>query len=228
MLIKNEIRNKETLSNIMHLINNGIDKFVVIMRHSDRYFSKNAAMEPFMGLTEKGKDYALNFGEELPLMPRPKFFSSYFGRCIETACIIDKGYSKKYGAFNGHNVLNPDLSPFYIKNIENALKMVNEKGSPEFLRRWFNRDISEKTMENPKETADIISNFLKDRLGELNKEEIAICVSHDWNLFPLKEFKLGLKHEEYGAVGFLESLIVFEDKGSYYITNYQKEPVILT
>ncbi len=228
MIIKQKMRDKETLNTIVKLINEGIDKFAVIMRHSDRYFSTKASMEPFMGLTEKGKDYALSLGEALPLKPWPKFFSSYFGRCIETACIIDKGYSKRYGRFNGHNVLNADLSPFYIKNIENALKMVNETGSPEFLRRWFNREISEKTMENPEKTADTIADFLKIRLKELKRGEIAICVSHDWNLFPLKEYKLGLKHEDFGAVGFLESIIVFEDKGNYYITNYQKEPVILT
>ncbi len=228
MLKKQKIRNQETLSTIIKLIDDGIDKFVVMMRHSDRYFSEDAAMEPFMGLTEKGKDYALLLGENLPLTPSPRFFSSYFGRCIETACIMDKGYSKKYGRFNGHNVLNADLSPFYIKNIKNALKMVNETGSNEFLRKWFNNDISEQTMENPAKTADIISTCLKNRLKELNSKEIAICVSHDWNLFPLKEYKLGLKHEDFGAVGFLESVIVFENKGNYYITNYQKEPVILT
>ncbi len=227
MQIKHKIRDKETLNTIMKLINDGVDKFAVIMRHSDRYFSENPSMEPFMGLTEKGKDYALSFGENLPLTPQPKFFSSYFGRCIETACIIDKGYSKKHGKFNGHNMLNADLSPFYIQDIEKALKLVNKIGSPEFLRRWFDNNISEDTMKNPQTTADIISNFLKSRINELKKGEIALCVSHDWNIFPLKEYKLGLKHEDFGEVGFLESVIVFHNKGGYYITNYQTKPVIL-
>ena len=227
-MLKQKMRHKETLSTMMKLVNDGIDKFAVIMRHSDRYFSKDALMEPFMGLTEKGKDYALALGEDLLLTPRPKFFSSYFGRCIETACIIDKGYSKRYGRFNGHNALKSDLAPFYIKNIEDALEMVNETGSLKFLRRWFNNEISEEIMENPEKTAETLSDFLKNRLEKLNGKEIAICVSHDWNLFPLKEYKLGLKHEDVGAVGFLESIIVFKDKGDYYITNYQKEPVILT
>ncbi|MEA1967293.1 MAG: histidine phosphatase family protein [Thermodesulfobacteriota bacterium] len=219
-----KIYNKETLNTITELIDDGIKKISVIMRHSARFFPEEPAMEPFMGLTERGKDFSLKLGEELPLTPYPQFFSSHFGRCIETSAIIDKGYSKTHNRFNDHNQLCRELSPFYIKDIKQAVTMVQKIKAKIFIRKWFNREISSDIMLDPEEAADIIAKFMVTRLNALNDGEIAICLSHDWNLFPLKEYKLGLKHEECGVVGFLESVIIFEKNGKHYITNYQKEP----
>jgi len=82
-------------------------------------------------------------------------------------------------------------------------------------------------MENPEKTSDILSELMKEQIKNLKENQIAVCVSHDWNIYPLKEFKLGLKHETAGDVGYLDGLVFFENENQYYITNYQMDPVLL-
>jgi hypothetical protein len=65
---------------------------------------------------------------------------------------------------------------------------------------------------------------MTERVNDLADNEIAICVSHDWNIFPLKEFALGLTHEESGDIGYLDGVVFFENDGQMYITSYQAEP----
>ena len=180
-----------------------------------------------MGLTENGKNEAFKFGSSLAQDPHPKLFSSHFGRCIETAYLIDKGYFQKHEEVNNNAILSIDLSPFYIKDIEKAISMVSETSSDIFLRSWFNKEISEDIMLNPEETAQKIVQFMKQELQELDKDEIGIFVSHDWNIFPINEFFLSLKHEEYGAVGYLDSVFLFEKDGSFYLESRQKDAIMI-
>ena len=224
---KDKMRHQETLNLINQLKDDGVEKMAVIMRHSHRYFGEDSAKEPFLGLTEEGKAHAFELGTWLPLTLQPRFFSSFFGRCIETAFVMDKGYIKAHGIFCDHNILANELAPFYVKDLTRAVDMMSEVGTPAFLRSWFNFEIDDTIMCNPEQTADTISDFLVSRLNALSSGEMAICVSHDWNLFPLKEFKLGLTHEDYGTVGFMEGVIVFEKEGEHYMTNYQSPPVLL-
>lgn len=224
---KDVMRHKETLDTITRLMDDGIDKIAVIMRHSHRYFGKDSSKEPFLGLTEKGKDHAFELGTWLPLSLQPHFFSSFFGRCIETAFVMDKGYIKAHGVFSDHNILAEELAPFYVKDLTKAIALMSQVGTPAFLRSWFNFEIDDTIMCNPEQTADTIADFMVSRLNTISSGEMAICVSHDWNLFPLKEFKLGLSHETHGTVGFMEGIMVYEKEGSHYMTNYQSEPVLL-
>jgi len=218
------VRSQQTLETINHLLDKGITKMSVILRHSDRFYHKDARMEPFMGLTDPGKTYAFDLGMALPKHPLPKLFSSMFGRCIETAYLIDKGYSTKHNDPIPHNTVSEILAPFYIKDIEKALHMLMDQGSQRFIRNWFNNEIDESIMEDPGKTADILTTYMIDYLKNLGANEIGLCVSHDWNIFPIKEFKLGLAHEGAGNVGYLDGLVFFEDEGKPYITSFQTDP----
>lgn len=224
MKLKHEVRSRQTIETITSLLNDGVTKISVIIRHSDRFFPKEARMEPFMGLTEGGKLFALDLGKNLPEKPMPKLFSSTFGRCIETAYLIDKGYTQQHKTFVAHNTTSDFLAPFYIKNIERAIHMVEAQGSEQFIRNWFDHKIDDDTMENPETTASILSQFMIDRLKQLGDLEMAVCVSHDWNIFPLKEFKLGLPHESQGDVGYLDGVVFYEKANQYFVTSYQCDP----
>ena len=63
MSTKEITRDKETLLMIKSLIDQGVEKISIIMRHSARYFGQDPRMEPFLGLTETGKGYAVNLGQ---------------------------------------------------------------------------------------------------------------------------------------------------------------------
>jgi hypothetical protein len=79
-------------------------------------------------------------------------------------------------------------------------------------------------MENPATTTAALVRFMTERVNGLADNEVAICVSHDWNIFPLKEFTLGLPHEEAGDIGYLDGVVFFETDGQMYITSYQTDP----
>jgi hypothetical protein len=227
MTQKYELKTKQTIDTINRLLDAGIKKISVLIRHSDRFFSKEARREPYMGLTDAGKEYAVNFGAAIRANPLPKLTSSFIGRCVETAYLIDKGFTKKNHRNLDHNCMNDMLSPFYVKDVEKALPCIKEQGNDLFLRNWFDNYFDESIMENPKKTSDLLSEFMVEQIKNLKENQMAICVSHDWNIYPLKEFKLGLKHETTGDVGYLDGLVFFEKENHYYITNYQTNPVLL-
>ncbi|WP_457553226.1 histidine phosphatase family protein [Desulfobacula sp.] len=227
MTLKYELRTKQTIDTINQLLDSGIKKISVLIRHSDRFFSEDARLEPFMGLTDGGKKFAVEFGTNLRPIPLPRLYSSFLGRCIETAFLIDKGFTKKNNQAIDHNCLDVMLSPFYIKDMEKAVHAVEKQGSLKFLRDWFDNKIDDSIMEDPQKTADLLCEFMKDKIKNLKTNQMAICVSHDWNIYPLKEFKLGLKLEAAGEVGYLDGLVFFEKGNQYYITNYQTDPVLL-
>lgn len=221
---KYEVKSRQTLETINGLLDKGIKKISVILRHSDRFFSKEARMEPFMGLTQEGKSFALELGRSLPAKPVPRLFSSMFGRCIETAYLIDKGYTYQHKVSLDHTITHEMLAPFYIKDIERALYMVEDQGSERFIRRWFDHEIDPGIMENPETTALMLSRYMTDQVDQLKDNEIALCVSHDWNIFPLKEFKLGLNHETKGDVGYLDGVVFYENQGRHFVTSCQAGP----
>lgn len=224
---KHEVKSRQTLETIHGLLEAGIQKISVILRHSDRFFSKDPRMEPFMGLTQEGKSFALDLGKSLAEKPIPRLFSSMFGRCIETAYLIDKGYTRRYKISLDHTITHEMLAPFYIKDIKQALHMVEDQGSERFIRRWFDREIDQDIMENPETTATLLSRFMTDQLDQLKDNEIALCVSHDWNIFPLKEFKLGLAHGTNGDVGYLDGVVFYEDQGRHFVTSSQAGPCLV-
>ncbi len=174
-----------------------------------------------------GKEFAFDFGAGLRSNAMPKLCSSFLGRCVETAFLIDKGFTKKNNQTIDHNCMDAMLSPFYVKDIEKAVPLIEKQGNQIFLRNWFDNRIDESIMENPEKTSDILSELMVEQIKNLKENQIAICVSHDWNIYPLKEFKLGLKHETAGEVGYLDGLVFFEKENQYYITNYQTNPVLL-
>jgi len=221
------LKAEETLDAINSLLDQGIQKISLLVRHSERLFSTEARMEPFMELTEAGKAYAYDFGRTLRPDPLPKLYSSFMGRCIETAYLIDKGYTGTHNRALEHNTVDARLSPFYIKDIDRALKRILADGNELFIRNWFDGKMDEGIMENPSITADLICDLMIEQLQHLPADQMAVSITHDWNIYPLKEFKLGLRHEECGDVGFLESVLFFEKNNQYYITGFQTDPVAL-
>jgi len=227
MTLKYEVRTEQTINTINTILDQGADKISVLIRHSDRFFSKEIKLEPFMGLTERGRNFAFEFGLQLRSNPIPRLCSSFIGRCIETAYLIDKGFTKQNSITLDHNYLTDILGPLFVKDVEKAIKLAQNQETNLFLREWFDKRIDESIMEDPEKTSDNLSEFMVDQIKSLKNNQIALCISHDWSIFPIKEFKMNLKHETSGDVGYLDGLIFFEKDNKYYITNYQSDPILL-
>ncbi|MCF8077145.1 MAG: histidine phosphatase family protein [Desulfotignum sp.] len=221
---KYEVKSDQTLTVIKQLLNQGITKIAAIIRHSERLYSTQARMEPFMNLTTDGLQYAVEMGQNLPAGSLPRMYSSYIGRCIETAYLIDKGFSRQHGIQLPHNQPKEQLAPFYIKDNQKALALLKEQGTHAYIRNWFDNRLDDTVMESPATTTAALTRFMTEKVNGLADNEIAICVSHDWNIFPLKEFALGLPHEEAGDIDYLDGVVFFKNKNRMYVTSYQTDP----
>ena len=218
---------EKTASLIRRLNSQGIDKLFVVLRHSARNYHEDITMEPFMSLTDKGRAMAFQMGSSLPENFSIRFFSSYIGRCIETAYLLDKGFVKKTGAMTENNRVTDIMAPFYVNDLSKLADIIMSRDLFVFIREWINVHIPESILMPPKEAARKMFKFMVCSLWESEKNTLQISVTHDWNLYLLKEFGLGLAHEEYGKVSYLEGIVLFEQDGKIYITNHQKDPVIL-
>lgn len=225
---KYKLRSQQTIGLVRDLLGQGVDRISLVLRHSDRHYTDNPRLEPFMGLNDSGKAYAFDLGKSFPLDLTPVLFSSHFGRCVETAYLIDKGFTSVTGKHLPHNTLNKVLAPFYVKDIITATKMLTKTGSTQFVRNWFDEIIDESIMLDPEVTANRITDFMVSRLKELSPGEAAICVTHDWNIFPIKQFKLGLSHEDAVDAGYLDAVAFFEKDARVFGVARQFDPVEIT
>ena len=222
---KYKLRSRQTIELVRNLLGQGVDRISLVLRHSDRQYSDNPRLEPFMGLNDSGKAYAFDLGKSFPLDLTPVLFSSHFGRCVETAYLIDKGFTSVSGKLLPHNTLDTALTPFYVKDIVTATRMLIETSSNQFVQNWFDKTIDESIMLDPEVTANRISDFMVSRLKELSPGQAAVCVTHDWNIFPIKQFKLKLSSEDALDAGYLDAVAFFEKDGRIFTAARQFEPV---
>lgn len=215
-----------TVEVIKNLVDRGIKKMSVMMRHSARqYDPKHPEREPFMLLTEEGKEFAFQMGKALPTGFTIHFFSSFVARCIETAYLLDKGYTTNQG-LTVHNQADKYFSPSYIKKHFDLLPIMEEQSS-NFIRYWFEGNISPEIIDPLDVAATDIVNMLKTRLSEAPDGQINLGVTHDWNIYPVKEHFMGLKHEDIGKIEYLEGVVVYEEQGQTYIVNHQKKAIAI-
>lgn len=216
-----------TLPLIRELNSRGISRMSVAIRHSARHYDEDVKMEPFMCLTEQGRSMALAMGEGMPENATLHFFSSYIGRCIETAYLMDKGFVRKAGGVTLNNRVAQDMSPFYVADIKQTVGILMETDSASFIRQWMDGAIDETILMNAKKASETMLKFMAGSLVELEQNTIQVSVTHDWNIYLLKEYGLGLPHETYGKIEFLEGVVVFEEKGKLFVAGHQAEPVPL-
>ncbi len=196
---------------------------LVVLRHSVRHYdTDNPINEPFMGLTEEGKQLSYRWGRSLSLNKRLNFFSSFIGRCIETAYLMDKGYVAG-GGVASNNVLEPTLSPFYIRD---ALRLFEKYlKEPGFLPAWFNRAVPPDIIDPPEQVAETMLGFWEKRLFEATaSDQMDICVTHDWNLYVLRWYFLGIPPDSPEKVDYLDGLVVFRERKNCYVAASGLDP----
>lgn len=216
-----------TISLIKDLNKQGIDKLSLVIRHSARNYDEDIKMEPFMCLTPMGRAMALSMGELFPENFSVEFFSSYIGRCIETAYLLDKGFVRKTGGLTQDNRVADHLAPFYVKNIRKTVEIIMQQDVHTFIRNWMDGYIDETILLNAREAARQMFRFMVGGLLECEKNTLQVSVTHDWNMYLLKEYGLGLPHEQFGKVDYLEGVVIFSQNEKTYIANHQKDPVLL-
>ena len=212
---------KETIQLIHSLHQAGVKSYVTIMRHSARFYG-TAENEAEMGLTEEGKKAAFAFGKALPVTPTLCFFSSPVSRCVETSSLIEQGFLENGGTTATNKELDA-LNVFYLRNFPKLFTIYNEMHKNgtrgKFFRNWYEGHYSPNLVDDPVQTT---RRMMKALVALLQGSATGnICISHDWNLFLIKEFYLGIRPEDHDYIQYLEGVVIYEQNGRYYITNHQ-------
>jgi hypothetical protein len=216
-----------TLGLVNRLFKQGIQKMSVLLRHGDRYYDPaNLKNEPFLPLTEHGKQQSYEFGLQLPMEPYYHFFSSPVIRCVETAYQIEKGCIK-CGAQTQVNSILPNLGPFFVKDRSAVFSHCMAEGPEIFFQSWLKGQISEEVMLPPKlaireQLAQVMVGLVEQGQLHLN-----VYVTHDVNLYLIRELCLGQDIEEVGRIDPLEGLVFFEQDGVVQVSNHLGPPKVV-
>ena len=210
---------EETSGLVEGLLKQGVKNQFIFMRHSARFYGEDPELEPFMGLTPDGQDAALALGGMLGALGAVSTCSSYIGRCLETAYLLREGA----GRFAGRHQMEVALSPFYVRDFALILKEILKYDLFAFIRRWCRGLFPPEVISPANEAAQTMAAFAEARI-EGPSSGIMVGVTHDWNLFALKEFCLGLFHEECGKVNYLEGVVFYKEAERLMAASHQGEP----
>ena len=211
----------KTLEVIHELHQQGVRNYAVLMRHADRPL-ESAGNDLTRQISEEGRRAAYTFGQSLPCDGPKRFFSSPIDRCVETASLIEEGCRSRGGDTTPNTPLD-DLFAFFVRDVARADGLLYQalgEGDPyRFFRSWFNGEYPPEMIDD----ASLAARAQLDVLLDLLQAPPAgnICVSHDINLFLIKEYYLGLRPEDYEYIQFLEGVVVYEWQDDYYIVNHQ-------
>ena len=212
----------KTLALLHDLRQQGIENYTVLMRHAERPIG-SPENDLLMQITEDGKRAAYEFGRRLPTDTSLRFFASPVDRCVETADFIEKGALSMGGKTESTQKM-AWLYAFYIHDLlttDRILYEMLDRGEwAQFFRNWFDGKYPVEIIGDARQAAETLLNALQDLLRQ-SPPGGNICVSHDINLFLIKEYYLGLRPEDHEYIQFLEGVIVYERDGERYIVNHQ-------
>ena len=212
----------KTLQVLRDLHHQGVTRYAVLMRHAERPV-ENAENDLLMQITEEGKRVAEKFGQGLPPISPLRFFASPVDRCVETADFIAKG-AQSIGVKTEATRKMEKLYAFYIRDLRATdgilYEMFGRNEWAQFFRNWFEGKYPPEIIDDAREAAETLLKALVDLIRQPTAGG-NICVSHDINLFLIKEYYLGLRPEDHEYIQFLEGVIVYEKDGDAYIVNHQ-------
>ena len=213
----------ETIEQVRKLKQAGIQSMIVFMRHSAREYNIKVPDEQNL-LTDEGRDFAFQFGKALP-PGEYRLFSSLIERCVDTSNHIDKGLRERRSPTTTNQKI-PGMEFFYNRDLKKVFEFIRQAGGiPEFLRKWFDGQAPEDAIQDSNSASQVIMAALKNRLALAKENTIDICVSHDWNLYLVKEKYMDLPHEVNDKVEYLDGLFLYQNDGRSFITNHQTDPV---
>jgi broad specificity phosphatase PhoE len=207
----------DTISILGSLLGQGIQRMTLLLRHAERYYDpQNLHDEPFMPLTERGKNDAYAFGLMLPQKLHYRFYSSTQPRCVETAYQIEKGCIER-GARTTVNKVVPLLSPFFFVDYDKAVLLYAERGSDFFYRSWLGGQVSEDIIEQPEPVFQKLIACLADQLVDADDHYVNIAVTHDCHIYLMRHLGLRQKLHECTQVGYLEGLVLFKFQSKFRV-----------
>jgi broad specificity phosphatase PhoE len=208
----------------------GVHRAVALVRHSEREFDPDRH-DLEIPLTEQGRAHASAFGMALPRDVFLRVYASPVPRCMETAALALEGHRAGGGESGRHRPVE-GLGLFYILDQMKMFRAMTSAGADgrSFLRDWFDGGLAPDIMIPPRVSAAVMVRLLLAKLEQQSTREqptLDLCISHDISIFLLKDQVLGLRHEQYGEIEFLDGVALFEREGDVWMWDRQVPPVSL-
>ena len=194
----------------------GITRALAVIRHSAREYAagRHDLENP---LTDEGRSMALSFGERLPADFTVRAYSSPVARCVDTAGLILQGHSAKGGEAERQRVVE-GLGLFFILDQRKMFRLMHDVhgGGQGFIRAWCDGEIGADVVIPAPVAARIMLAMMASKLPPTGSA-LAVGVSHDFNLFMLREQLLGMRLEDHGHVEYLDGIVVYEDADGIWL-----------
>jgi hypothetical protein len=222
-------RAEESLAVINELRRIGVDNAVVLMRHSAREF-KPEVHDLENPLTERGRELAIKLGEGLDPDLMIRSYASPPARCIETASLISQQHIARGGKGQATRVVE-GLGVFYILDQIRMWKgmSIGDGGMTSYLQRWFDDELGGDEMIPADQAANIIFNVMVGKLlQQKDKPALDICVSHDTSLIVVREKLLQFPLADFGAIEFLDCIVLYRESQKYWLRSRWGDPVQVT
>ncbi len=217
-----------TLDLLAGILDEGVTHVALLMRHSARTYDPDIR-EVENQLTDEGRELARGLGEALPKRATVRAYNSPVDRCVETAELIVRGHEDAGGKVTRSRQIEA-LGHFYILDWAKLGKVVEEVGMSGCYRRWFDDEIEPDIMIPSKMmsqlTAQVAAEKLRRPVGGL---QVDLLVSHDMNLYPLRQHLLEQPIDEFGPVNYLDALAFYEQDGQAMIRSQHADarPLVL-
>lgn len=198
---------------VQALYDDGVERAVLLMRHSARTFDRNIhdLLNP---LTEHGRNLSRKLGAALPKDVHVRGYASPPERCMETAQIAIDAHTQAGGA-GGRTRPVEALGVFYALDQQKMWKGLSQaEGLPDYVSQWFAGEVPQDAMM-PAELA--VQMVLRALLGKLATpavpgKHLDLCVTHDMTVYTVRH-GVGLEDAGGPAVEFLDGLLLFERDG---------------
>ncbi len=191
---------------------------VIILRHAERYPIVNPLDHAELLLTEKGHLDSYELGRSLGLMNPVTFYSSPIARCQQTAEGISKGIQSLNGMAKPINYLYNLGGPYILGDWLEIADIIKEHGINTYLRKWFDGELPTDLLMSLEEAAQLEMQILK---NQLEGNETAINITHDWNIMIMRQYFFNLRHEDVGPPGFLDGIIAYMDNEKIYLSYHE-------
>jgi hypothetical protein len=196
---------------VSEVFDSGVDRAVLLMRHSARTFDHNIhdLLNP---LTDHGRNLSERLGRNLPKDIACRGYASPPERCIETSELVIAGHQAQGGI--GYRTRPVEaLGVFYALDQQRMWKGLRLTGGlAEYCAQWFAGQVAEDAMM-PAPLA--VALILKVLAGKLNappvegaRRQLDVCVTHDMTVY-LMRHGVGLEPVSGPPVEFLDGLVLF-------------------
>jgi broad specificity phosphatase PhoE len=199
----------ETLEMLTEIMDQGVNHVALLMRHSARTYNEGNH-DHDNRLTDEGREFALEFGKALPKSITLRGYTSPVNRCQETAQLILEGHHAEGGPVTRSRIIDA-LGNFYILDMMKLSRAVEAAGGMASLyTSWFDGKCDPDMIISSEITAKILTQVVTEKLSRpLANPQVDLLVSHDMNLYPVREHLLNQSIAEFGDVNYLDAIAFY-------------------